>query len=64
MRDINAWRLTLEEQLFSITVEPSSREKSSKAWAKARKDGIGLGSQFKRGKELADYRAVIEGNLE
>jgi hypothetical protein len=62
MRDINAWRLPLTGQLFSVTAEPSSREKSAKAWANARKDGIGLGSQFKRGKELADYRALIEGN--
>lgn len=62
MRDINAWRLPLTEQLFTTAaVEPSSREKSAAAWAKARRDGIGLGSQFKRGKELADYRAIIEG---
>jgi hypothetical protein len=64
MRDINAWRLVLSEQLFAITVEPSNREKSSSAWAKARKSGISLGSQFKRGQELADYRALIEAHEE
>lgn len=60
MRDINAWRLPLADQLFSITVPPSSREKSATAWAKARKAGIGLGSQFKRGQDLVDYRRIIE----
>ena len=60
MRDINAWRLPLADQLFAITVPPSAREKSASAWAKARKQGISLGSQFKRGQELADYRALIE----
>jgi hypothetical protein len=60
MRDINAWRLPLTDQLFAITVPPSSREKSATAWAKARKQGISLGSQFKRGQDLADYRALIE----
>lgn len=60
MRDINAWRLPLTDQLFAITVAPSSREKSATAWAKARKQGISLGSQFKRGQDLAEYRALIE----
>jgi len=62
MRDINAWRLVLSDQLFSITVEPSSREKSASAWAKARKSGISLGSQFKRGKDLVDYRELIQSH--
>lgn len=60
MRDINAWRLPLTDRLFSLTVEPSSREKSATAWAKARRAGISLGSQFKRGHDLAEYRALIE----
>lgn len=64
MRDINAWRLPLTDQLFSITVAPSSREKSAKAWGKARKAGISLGSQFKRGQDLVEYRALIEAHEE
>jgi len=64
MRDINAWTLTLEPTLFSVVVEPSSKQKSASAWAKARKDGISLGSQFKRGKELSDYRRVVEENTQ
>ena len=60
MRDINAWRLALTDQLFEFSVAPSSREKSASAWTKARKAGIGLGSQFKRGQDLAEYRRIIE----
>jgi GNAT superfamily N-acetyltransferase len=64
MRDINAWRLPIQEQLFSLAMAPSTKQKSASAWAKARKDGISLGSSFKRGKDLAAYRTVIESNNE
>ena len=60
MRDINAWRLPLTDQLFSISTPPSAREKSAKSWAKARKAGVSLGSQFKRGQDLSDYRRLVE----
>ena len=60
MRDINQWRYQLTDPLFDISVDPSSRQQSSSAWAKARRDGIALGSQFVRGHDLADYRKTIE----
>jgi len=64
MRDINSWTLNLQEPLFAVSVDPSVRQKSASAWSKARKDGIKLGSAFKRGQQLAQYRALIEQNTE
>lgn len=60
MRDINAWRYTLNQSLFSVIAEPSERKQSSKAWSKARKAGLSVDSQFLRGKSLIEYRRSVE----
>jgi len=59
MRDINQWRYSLKESLFSIEVEASSRAQSSSAWTRARKEGLSLKSQFMRGRDLRTYREEI-----
>jgi hypothetical protein len=62
MRDINAWTLEIEQPLFPFVVDPSNKQKSAQAWSKARQDGISLGSQFKRGKDMQEYRKIVEKN--
>jgi hypothetical protein len=59
MRDINCWRMNIQDQLFEFPiVEPSNREQDASAW---RKRSVNLGSQFLRGKALKDYRKIITG---
>ena len=61
MRDINHWRLELQSGLFDLEpIDPSTKEKSAKAWAKARRDGISASSQFIRGDQMQQYRKKIE----
>lgn len=61
MRDINAWRLTLGDALFSIAVAPSERKQDASLW-RATKDGTR--SQFMRGAAMRAYRAELESKYE
>jgi GNAT superfamily N-acetyltransferase len=56
MRDINEWRLDMSPQLFTTSVLPSDKAQDASLW---RKHKDGTKSQFMRGKDMADYRALI-----
>lgn len=62
MRKINVWRKTLEKELFlDCTVEPSNGKTNASIWRKNKQTG--LITQFSRGKQLAEYRAMVLQNV-
>lgn len=62
MRDINNWRKNLQPSLFGFdSLTPSSRKQDASTWRNRKSN---LGSQFLRGKALADYRSKLEAEAE
>ena len=61
MRDINCWRLNVQEPLFAVSFEPSEKKQDASIW---RKRTTSLGSQFLRGAALKRYRAALTGGEE
>ena len=57
-RDINIWALLLQAELFAFHVDASTKQKSAAQWAGRE---ISAPSQFIRGRQMRQYRALIDG---
>ncbi len=59
-RDINAWTLRLQPELFVFNVEPSSKRMSMAAWTAGR--GTLKASRFQRRGALKTFRSQVEAD--
>lgn len=57
MRDINAWRLDIQPPLFQTIVLPSDKAADASLWRRNKGEKR---SQFMRGKQMAEYRRLLE----